>query len=245
MEAQLTDFENAAFTAFIVLLTRVLLVFNLDFLMPLSKVDENMKRAHGVDAANNSKFWFRGHVMPEADTTGERPSTTKSDASVEMTMAEIMNGKDSFPGLIPLIYAYLEHIQCDETSAAGLDKYLKFIQHRSTGKLDTPATWMRKFVCAHPEYKQDSVVTQGIAYDLMKACDEIGRGQRACPELLGEIIIKPLAQERPWDKPLIGGRVEKTRSLLLQELAKRAVPEDGPGSLPSAPHRKRARSGSM
>jgi glutamate--cysteine ligase catalytic subunit len=38
MEVQLTDFENAAFTVFIVLVTRVLLAFDLSFYLPLSKV---------------------------------------------------------------------------------------------------------------------------------------------------------------------------------------------------------------
>lgn len=42
MEVQLTDFENAAFTVFIVLLTRVVLAFDLSLYMPLSKVTNNM-----------------------------------------------------------------------------------------------------------------------------------------------------------------------------------------------------------
>lgn len=35
---QLTDFENAAYVVFVVLLTRVILSYKLDFLIPLSKV---------------------------------------------------------------------------------------------------------------------------------------------------------------------------------------------------------------
>lgn len=38
MEVQMTDFENAAFTVFIVLVTRVLLAFDLRLYVPLSKV---------------------------------------------------------------------------------------------------------------------------------------------------------------------------------------------------------------
>lgn len=38
MEVQLTDFENAAFTVFVVLITRVLLAFDLALYIPLSKV---------------------------------------------------------------------------------------------------------------------------------------------------------------------------------------------------------------
>jgi Glutamate-cysteine ligase len=37
----------------------------------------------------------------------------------------------------------------------------------------TPATWIRKFVRTHPAYKFDSVVTQEINYDLLKAVDEM------------------------------------------------------------------------
>jgi len=38
MEAQITDFENAAFTVFVVLLSRVILTFDLNLYIPLSKV---------------------------------------------------------------------------------------------------------------------------------------------------------------------------------------------------------------
>ena len=38
MEVQMTDFENAAFSVFVVLLTRAILSFNLNFYVPISKV---------------------------------------------------------------------------------------------------------------------------------------------------------------------------------------------------------------
>ena len=38
MEVQTTDFENAAFSAFIVLLSRAILFFGLNFYIPISKV---------------------------------------------------------------------------------------------------------------------------------------------------------------------------------------------------------------
>merc|ERR1712107_745028 len=80
----------------------------------------------------------------------------------EMTMKEIMTGKgDYFPGLIPLVRAYLD-----------------YIEQRATGALITPATWMRKFVRNHPAYKGDSYINHEIAYDLMVACKEIGEGTR-------------------------------------------------------------------
>lgn len=64
MEVQLTDFENAAFSIFIVLLTRAILSFDLNFYMPISKVDENMHRAQKRNAAREQKFFFRNSVFP-------------------------------------------------------------------------------------------------------------------------------------------------------------------------------------
>lgn len=45
-QVQLTDFENAAYVVFVVLLTRVILSYKLDFLIPLSKVKK--KNSHSV-----------------------------------------------------------------------------------------------------------------------------------------------------------------------------------------------------
>ena len=50
------------------------------------------------------------------------------DGFEEMTLNEIMNGKDSyFPGLIPLIYGYMDFIKCEYETFTKLDQYLTFI----------------------------------------------------------------------------------------------------------------------
>jgi hypothetical protein len=46
----------------------------------------------------------------------------------EMTMDEIFNGKDCyFPGLIPLVYAYLDYVNTDPETRKRVDTYLQFI----------------------------------------------------------------------------------------------------------------------
>jgi len=119
------------------------------------------------------------------------------DDSVElMTMAEIMNGKGTYyPGLLPLIYAYLESIHISKTDFTRIDAYLRFIQARSTGQIKTNAAWMRDFVTQHPDYKRDSVVTDCMAYDLVRVCDEIGRGLTVPSDLLGDAQITPIMPE--------------------------------------------------
>lgn len=59
-ELQLTDFENAAFVVFLCLLVRSILAFDqLDLRVPISLVEENMKRAQKRDACLRETFHFR------------------------------------------------------------------------------------------------------------------------------------------------------------------------------------------
>lgn len=292
MEIQLTDFENAAFTTFITLLTRVILTFDLNLYLPLSRVDANMQLAHGRNAAVKGKFFFRRHLAPleEGDagfneqytsmfskrmnggngngaksgnlptipsegnlnsfdrksSSGTTASSTDTDVSSkrraapnasggaeensyeEMSMAEIMTGKgDYFPGLIPLVFAYLDHIQCDSVTMERMTRYLEFIEKRATGKLVTPASWLRNFVRSHEDYKFDSVVTDSIAYDLLVACKEIGEGKRSAPDLLGDIVIKPISAADAYDKKLESNQVhnEQILSLLERYSARRTFAE--------------------
>lgn len=227
MEVQMTDFENAAFTAFIVLLTRALLVFDLCLLVPLSKVDENMRRAHKIDAVTKDKFWFRKHIVPDQETaTHPEVESPKRDQNLweEMSLDEIMNGKGCyFPGLVPLCFAYLENIGCDSQSYPRIKEYLNLLRYRASGKLMTGARFMRKFVTEHPSYKQDSVVTEDIAFDLVGVCNDIGLGRRHCPEMLGSFVIEPIVKEGTYETPLEGERISaEERKTLLRKYVGRA-----------------------
>ncbi|CAD7956534.1 unnamed protein product [Amoebophrya sp. A25] len=64
MELQMTDFENAAFTVFVVLISRVLLTLELNLYIPISKLEENMRMAHRMNAVTKGKFWFRKRLLP-------------------------------------------------------------------------------------------------------------------------------------------------------------------------------------
>ena len=124
---------------------------------------------------------------------------------------------DYFPGLIPLVYAYLDHIQCDSVTMSRMAKYLDFIEKRATGELVTPATWIRDFIRGHEDYKFDSVVSDSIAYDLMIACKEIGEGKRAAPELIGDVEIKPIEASDAYVKKLDSKRLGNAQIMSLLE----------------------------
>ncbi|KAF9924990.1 hypothetical protein FBU30_005154 [Linnemannia zychae] len=226
MEIQLTDFENAAFAIFIVLVTRAVLSFNSNFYIPISKVDENMKVAHHRNAVLKEKFYFRKQIFPQsrpgtpaagtplgsprlshatlprtAAANNIQNSTTSGgslapgldglDEYELMTIDEIINGSPSkgFPGLLGLVNNYLNTLNIDIETRCEISKYLELIKKRANGTLMTAATWTRHFVQNHPDYKQDSVVSERINYDLVKMIEKINKGEVQVPELLGNFSV--------------------------------------------------------
>jgi glutamate--cysteine ligase catalytic subunit len=250
MEIQITDFENAAFAVFIVLITRVILSYNLNFYIPIKKVDENMETAHARDAVLSRKFYFRRNLFPTQRTTSRsgsstpvasRPPTPTGPVEDEyrlMSVNEIINGtayakatsfsssssasasasastttspsasrplkrrktnpttsttsepanqeneddeddEEEFPGLIPLVESYLDSVNVDVATRCQLATYLDLIRKRASGELWTAAKWIRHFVGSHPEYRRDSVVSEGITRDLIEAVVRIGEREVA------------------------------------------------------------------
>lgn len=179
MEVQLTDYENAAFAVFMVLLSRAILSFGINFYMPISKVfpraenllwvlivlqvDENMKRAHQRNACREQKFYFRKNVFQRRGRTTSANGSISRDPSranspfnsaansrsaspapgytpvdeeyEEMTMNEIINGKgSSFPGLLGLVYTYINSLNVDLGTKCELDRYLNIVKGRANGQ---------------------------------------------------------------------------------------------------------------
>ncbi|KAF7998291.1 hypothetical protein HCN44_009689 [Aphidius gifuensis] len=192
-EIQITDFENAAFVCFIVLLSRVILSYNLNLLIPISKVDDNMAKAQKRNAVKDEKFWFRKDITSEIDK-----DVDINNEYAEFTINEIINGKDGvFVGLIPLVNSYLASMNVDADTHCTVQRYLKLIQRRASGELLTTAAWLRKFVMTHPDYKKDSVVSERINYDLLKRVHDIQTDVDPCPELSGPYTTSKTTEKIP------------------------------------------------
>ncbi|KOS15212.1 glutamate-cysteine ligase catalytic subunit [Malassezia pachydermatis] len=195
MEIQVTDYENAAFTVFLVLLTRVLTSCPVNFYMPLSLVDENMQRAQKRDAIHTQRFHFRRNTQAEPRRTTAR--SEEADASLsssvmtlgeadtaEYTLAELFHGTDTMPGFLPLIHNYLDTLSLDASTRTQLNDYLDLVAARVDGRLLTAASYIRQFVQSHPSYRHDSVVSDEINYDLLRTLDKIERGELDAPGFL-------------------------------------------------------------
>jgi len=143
-ELQISDFENAAVVCFVVLLTRVILSFGYNLLIPISKVDENMKRAQKMDAILKEKFFFRVNITD----TCANDAQDQEPVIKEMTIDQIINGAPefNFPGLLPLVQDYLRNIEVDTDTMCTLSRYWNYVQKKASGKLMTNARFIRKYI---------------------------------------------------------------------------------------------------
>jgi glutamate--cysteine ligase catalytic subunit len=232
IEVQLTDMENAAFSISIVLAARAILAMGYNFYMPLSLVEENTRRAQLKDAAIEQKFYVRKNALESRDsmTMGDGKAWVPSKGNldtIELTLDEVFNGqargalpcegndaksRAPFPGLLPAVREYLTALNCSTKTMESLEVYLSLLQQRASGVLPTTARWMRDYVKAHREYKHDGKLTDSIAADLLKLCDDIGLGKVCAADLYGNRTLDRLYEQDAYE-PYLSTDVRSIQSI--------------------------------
>lgn len=212
MDIAMTDFENTALTVATGMIANVVNTFDLDFVLPISLVDENMKRAHNRDGLLNTKFWWKLPAEQDADVTREAPLHATQYLSSKETPAEqvpaeeaqardaaryqelyiwqILNGDESIgysKGLLQLCQQFMELKGWPQDKQDEVMRYLRFLSDRASGRLPSGARFIREFVHSHPDYRRDSIVTEQINYDLLKMMTTLNESEsEARRQLLGE-----------------------------------------------------------
>ncbi|KAF4537501.1 Glutamate-cysteine ligase [Lasiodiplodia theobromae] len=175
MDVQLSDFENAAYVVFVVLAARAVERFGVDWRVPLGKVWENFDRAHPRDAVRWQRFWWRvgdGGDDRVNGVEGKRPNVAL------LTADEIVNGCQSFKGILALVEDYMTEEGFTLEEQEQLRPYLDLVGGRASGRLRTAARFIRDFVMQHPEYARDSQITEGICFDLLQEIRRMVDGKR-------------------------------------------------------------------
>eukprot|EP01065_Artemidia_motanka_P006048 TRINITY_DN1293_c4_g2_i2.p1 TRINITY_DN1293_c4_g2~~TRINITY_DN1293_c4_g2_i2.p1 ORF type:complete len:730 (+),score=281.11 TRINITY_DN1293_c4_g2_i2:64-2253(+) len=198
LDTQMSNFENAAFATFIILLARAITKFDLDFYMPLTKVDENTARAHRRDAVRSRTFTMKKGLGKKFDPFADPDSVEL----VEMTCDEIMNGNADFEGLIPLVERYLDETKKTEhdgkpaavqqawvKARKRISGYLELLRRRSKGTVKTAARFWRDFVTSHKAYRKDSIIRPEICYDMCKLAHRVCIGEEYPPDLLPKEVV--------------------------------------------------------
>jgi glutamate--cysteine ligase catalytic subunit len=147
MEAQPSDMENAALVVAMRILQQTIQHFDLDLKIPISAIEENMDRANGRGAATDQMFRFAARI---GSLTNEPLLAYDGWASLDT----IFNGSgdsvgQTWLGLLPLANDFLVQRGVSKLSDTEQEKIfgaLKMLSARASGKLKTPAKWMRTFV---------------------------------------------------------------------------------------------------
>jgi glutamate--cysteine ligase catalytic subunit len=171
MEAQPSDMENAALVVALRVLQRTIQHFGLDLKIPISSVEENMNRASDYNAATDQTFRFA--VRPIGSSS--EPAFAFDDwASLDVIFNG--NGDDaarSWHGLLPLARDYLTHCNVSSLSTKEQEKILgalELLSARASGRLETPARWMRNFVAENScDSPHDKEISSRLYYDMILA----------------------------------------------------------------------------
>ncbi|VDP98569.1 unnamed protein product [Trichobilharzia regenti] len=195
-ELQLTDFENAAFVTFILLLSRTILKYKLNLLIPLSKVDANIatafKRdsrivnfislfildASPIDLAASCSNLNRNRTYSTCCDPPDLNCLLSQDSQENDSADTFDCSMDPPPACSSM--AFTEVKPEDSYTLMSVDEII----NGSVSELMTTAKWIRSRIINHPDYKKDSYISPKINFDLMRECWNITEGICRPPELL-------------------------------------------------------------
>lgn len=173
MDIQLTDFENTCLIVTLGLITNVINHFNVDFIIPITMADENMKRAHFRNAIIDQKFWFKTNCLKDLENYHQsdlaasnyirsQASDNQEQVFEELYIHEILEGKpeSNFPGMFTLIRKFMEVQKYNTEHQEQIEKILDFLMARAKGEVPTGAKFIREYILNHPLYKNDSKISK-------------------------------------------------------------------------------------
>ena len=168
MDIQLTDFENTALTVMVGMIANIINTFDLDFVLPISLVDDNMKRAHLRDGLTEIKFWWKiptaeqaktGYRVSDINKTEFLKSNLKNTLKLgmsheiarykELYIWQILDGDAQVgmpEGIIALCQQFMDLKKWPAAKKAETNNYLAFLSERARGKILTGARFIRNFV---------------------------------------------------------------------------------------------------
>ena len=174
MEAQPSDMENAALVVALRVLQQTIQHFGLDLKVPISAVEENMNRANVRNAATDQVFRFTVRSMGSA---GEEVPAIDGWASLDAILNGNGNGAgQTWRGLLPLARDYLTYRSISSLRFEEQEKIfgaLNLLSARASGRLETPAKWMRRFVTERSrDGLRDEEISSRLYYDMVLALSE-------------------------------------------------------------------------
>ena len=193
-DLQITPCENISMIHLVMILYHIIIKNLYNFIIPITKVDENYEKAYKIDSINTEKFWWRVNCFDKnsinninsTDTNFNYEEDGKKNIKL-LTINEIFNGckEYNYPGIINVIREDILKNVTDKNKQNELIKFVDFFERKTKGELWTDAKYIRKFVNDHPKYNKDSIITEEINFDLITHLLDIQNGVIKPKELFG------------------------------------------------------------
>jgi glutamate--cysteine ligase catalytic subunit len=152
-ELQITPFENIAILELILLFYNSIMKYDVNFIIPITKVDENFKRAYKRDAIIKEKFFWRVNGLDKnfkeanwAENNYLKPDDNNIPSSIfnkeedslsikELTIQEILLGSEehNYPGILKLSELTIDKVYNDEDEKKKMKISLEFLVKRAKG----------------------------------------------------------------------------------------------------------------
>ena len=186
-DVQLTPFENTSIINLIINLYNIIIKNKTNFIIPITKVDENFENAYLNDAINTKKFWWRVNCFNNSNDNNDNFDYVEDEKKniKLLTINEIFNGKKeyNYPGLLNVIKDEINNNNLDKKNE--LLKFIDYLEKKTKGEIWTDAKYIRNYIKNHPKYNKDSIVTEEINYDLISHLLDIQNGLIKPKELFG------------------------------------------------------------
>lgn len=156
LDLQLTPFENTALLSVVLSLYASIFAFDVNFIIPISMVDENFRRAYLADAVTEQKFFWRINGIDKTfkslmtDLRSRDFLAPRDNMSVptkeedlgnikELTIKQILLGAEeyNYPGIIKLCQEAINIRFENEACRKYFNKFFDFMARRATGKKHT------------------------------------------------------------------------------------------------------------
>jgi glutamate--cysteine ligase catalytic subunit len=155
-ELQLTPFENASIMTFCLIYSQLILKKDVNFIIPITKVDKNFEKAHNYNAFEKELFFFRvdglrnyhkesklyeNDYLTHGNPLDENyfDKNLNSENIKEMTIEEIFCGSEEleYEGLLNIMNNFVDENIFDEEIKKITKLHLSFIEKRAKGKKES------------------------------------------------------------------------------------------------------------
>lgn len=193
-DLQITPFENICMIHLVMILYHIFMKNLYNFVIPITKVDENFEKAYKIDGINTEKFWWRVNCFDKNSINNLNSTDAnfnyEEDAQKNiklLTINEIFNGSKAYnyPGILNIIRKDIMNDISDKNKQTELIKFVDYFERKTKGELWTDAKYIRKFINDHPKYNKNSIISEEINFDLITHILDIQNGVIKPNELFG------------------------------------------------------------